>query len=112
MWKLKRHAKDNHTDSCFFCDMREFMSKYKMKIRSHKSSCHVCQKEEKRQYLIHKHIATEHTGDWNFPTKCEECDFVGRYERSLQWHMDQASDIKKYILKAGAEQCQAQVKSY
>ena len=69
-----------------------------MKIRSHKSSCHVCQKEEKSQYLIHKHIATEHTGDWNFPTKCEECDFVGRYERSLQWHMDQASDIEKYIL--------------
>ena len=94
-----------------FCDMCEFMSKHKIQIRIHKSSCHVCQKEEKSQYLIHKHIATEHTGDWNFPTKCEECDFVGRYERSLQWHMDQASD-KKYILKAGAEQCQAQVKSY
>ena len=92
MWKLKRHTKDNHNDSWLFCDMCQFMSKSKIKIRNHKSSCHtsfvchVCHKEEKSQYLIHKHIATEHTGDWSVPTKCDECDFVGRNERSLQYH--------------------------
>jgi len=92
MQKLRRHRDAKHGNLWFFCDMCDYVGKTKDQIRNHKANshtifvCHVCQKEEKSQYLIHKHIATEHIGEWDVPSACDQCDFVGKNKRSLQYH--------------------------
>ena len=70
---------------CHFCD---FVARSKILLVVHKICvysmfiCSICHIEERRKYLIDKHIAT-HTNKESFP--CDKCSFVGLNKRSLQY---------------------------
>jgi len=111
---IKRHTESKHDNNEYPCSVCSYvgqnlrsykyhMMKHREKLQggsvknrviSHKKcfqnktyECHICQKAEKSQYLLQKHIASAHTGDWNIPVKCDLCDFVARNKRGLQYHM-------------------------
>jgi len=111
---IKRHTESKHDNNeypCSVCsyvgqNIRSFkyhMMKHREKVEGGSAKnrvgslkkglqnktyvCHICQKAERSQYLLQKHIASAHTGDWNIPVKCDLCDFIARNKRGLQYHM-------------------------
>jgi len=90
-WRIKRHMDEKHGKQLFQCSVcgEKVKSKsalYNHKVRDHSQFvCSICHIEETSKYLMTKHFAT-HTGSDETNSACDQCTFVGKNKRSLQYH--------------------------